>query len=415
MLVLMVQLLPRLRANLDFMPSPIDDRPGLLMRDAFGYSSATLIIPPLLIQCLELFDGQHTVRDVKDHLYKLTGDFEANGLAEHLLDTLNKAGFLDNETYHEIRVDAHRGFAEASTRYPAHAGTGYPSDSKQLSEVFGDYMNDEAGNGPATRPENLIGLAAPHVSPHGGWESYQAAYRLLTPADRDRTFVILGTSHRGEPDRFGLTRKPYLTPFGHARTEVALVDRMEKDGGPAVIMEDYCHSFEHTIEFQVTFLQHVCGPDIKILPILCGSYARSIYFGGKPEDNEDVKRFLGALGDLNAREGNRLLWVLGIDMAHKGRRYEEKHPALAGEGDMIGVEQRDRKRIESTNAGEADAFWSQVQEGDGDDELKWCGSSPVYTFMKAVPEARGNLLRYQQWNIDEQSIVSFAGIAYTGG
>jgi hypothetical protein len=44
--------------------------------------------------------------------------------------------------------------------------------------------------------------------------------------------------------------------------------------------------------------------------------------------------------------------------------------------------------------------------------LKWCGSAPLYTFLKAVPHARGELLRYEQWNIDEQSVVSFAGIAF---
>ena len=46
------------------------------------------------------------------------------------------------------------------------------------------------------------------------------------------------------------------------------------------------------------------------------------------------------------------------------------------------------------------------------DDLKWCGSSPLYTFLRAVPQAHGNLLRYEQWNIDEQSVVSFAGMAF---
>ena len=410
----MSQLLPRLRVNLDFMPSPVEDRPGLLMRDGFHYTPATLIVPPLLAACLDLFDGQHTVRDMKDRLYELTNDFEASGLADHLVETLDTAGFLENETYFAIRDEAQRGFAEAPARYPAHAGTGYPGDASQLKEVFDQYITGDANNGPAKRPARLLGLAAPHVSPFGGWESYQAAYRLLTPQDRDRTFVILGTSHYGEPDKFGLTRKPYLTPYGSAQTDVSHVDRLEKDGGAAVQMEDYCHSFEHSIEFQVAFLQHMCGPDIKILPILCGSYARSIYQGGKPEDNEEVKRFLGTLGDLHAREGDRLLWVLGIDMAHMGSRYEDEHPATAGQGGMVDVERRDRSRIEAMNAGEAEHFWSLVQDGHKrGDELKWCGSSPVYTFMKAVPVARGQLLRYQQWNIDEQSVVSFAGIAYT--
>ena len=407
----MSQALPRLRVNLDFMPSPMEDRPGLLIRDGFHYTPATLIIPPVLAACLDLFDGEHTLRDMKDRLYQLTHDLDASKLADHLLETLDQSGFLENENYHRIRDEAHKGFAEAPSRYPAHAGTGYPGDAAQMKDVFGQYIADEAGNGPAVRPRRMIGLAAPHVSPFGGWESYQAAYRLLTPADRDRVFVVLGTSHYGEPDRFGLTRKPYLTPYGAARTEVALVDRLEKEGGAAVAMEDYCHSFEHSIEFQVAFLQHMCGPDIRILPILCGSYARSIYRGGMPEDNEGVRRFLGALGDLAAHEGDRLMWVLGIDMAHMGRRYDDDLDATAQQGEMLEVAARDRKRIESMNAGEVAGFWSQVQEG-GNDDLKWCGSSPVYTFMKAVPEARGQLSRYQQWNIDEKSVVSFAGMSF---
>ena len=281
----MSQLLPRLRANLDFMPSPVEDRPGLLMRDGYHYTPATLVIPPLLAACLDLFDGQHTLRDVKDRLYELTHDIEASGLADHLLETLDRAGFLENETYFELRDSAQKGFAETPVRYPAHAGTGYPGDATQMKDVFGQYLSDDAANGPVKRPERLIGLAAPHVSPFGGWESYQAAYRLLNPEDRERVFVVLGTSHYGEPDRFGLTRKPYLTPYGAARTEVALVDRLEKDGGAAVAMEDYCHSFEHSIEFQVAFLQHMCGPDIRILPVLCGSYGRSVLKGVRPESN----------------------------------------------------------------------------------------------------------------------------------
>ena len=49
--------LPRLRTNLDFMPSPVPDRPGLLIRDAYRYSDATLIIPPELVESLRCFDG----------------------------------------------------------------------------------------------------------------------------------------------------------------------------------------------------------------------------------------------------------------------------------------------------------------------------------------------------------------------
>jgi len=65
------------------------------------------------------------------------------------------------------------------------------------------------------------------------------------------------------------------------------------------------------------------------------------------------------------------------------------------------------------NAGDSGGFWDLVQENR--DDLKWCGSSPIYTFLKAVPQARGRLRRYEQWNIDEQSVVSFAGISFARG
>jgi hypothetical protein len=32
--------------------------------------------------------------------------------------------------------------------------------------------------------------------------------------------------------------------------------------------------------------------------------------------------------------------------------------------------------------------------------------------MKAVPWAAGTLRRYEQWNIDKQSVVSFGGISF---
>ena len=69
------------------------------------------------------------------------------------------------------------------------------------------------------------------------------------------------------------------------------------------------------------------------------------------------------------------------------------------------------QRIDQINASDARGFWDLIKEN-GDD-LKWCGTSPFYTFMKAVPHARGTTQRYEQWNIDERSVVSFAGISFT--
>jgi predicted class III extradiol MEMO1 family dioxygenase len=98
-------------------------------------------------------------------------------------------------------------------------------------------------------------------------------------------------------------------------------------------------------------------------------------------------------------------------MAHMGARYGDQFRAAANHGRMEKVSVRDQDRIGRINASDADGFWELVRENR--DDLKWCGSAPFYTFLKAVPGARGELLRYEQWNIDENSVVSFAGMAFS--
>jgi AmmeMemoRadiSam system protein B len=303
-----------------------------------------------------------------------------------------------------------REFAAATVREPSHAGSAYPADAGEMRETMGQWM--EGAGTPAKEKANgdLFAIAAPHVSPSGGWQSYRAAYGMLRPEHKDRTFVILATSHYGEPETFGLTRKTFRTPLGDAPADTALVDWLAARGGKGIEMEDYCHSFEHTVELQVIFLQHVLGPGVKILPILVGPFARSIYEGGAPEDDDRVKAFFEALGELRERQGDRLFWVMGVDMAHMGARYHDRFAAVAGEGAMQEVGARDERRIERINALDSGGFWDLVRERQ--DDLKWCGSSPFYTFLKTAPKARGELLKYEQWNIDDNSVVSFAGMGF---
>jgi len=390
-------------------PSPVPDRPGLFIRDPYRYSDAVLIIPPPLIECLRCFDGRQTDLDLRALLVQITGDLQVAELEQHLIETFSSAGFLEDETFAQMKAGRQREFADAPKREPAHAGGAYPLEVAALRETMARYMD---GSLPSRdRRGALCAIAAPHVSPEGGWQSYRAAYQTLGPELKDRTFVILATSHYGAPEHFGLTRKPFVTPLGETATDTALVDRLAADGGPAVLMEDYCHSFEHTVELQVLFLQQIYGPDIRILPILCGQYAQSLYRGGAPEADEGVRRFLGSLGEMAAREGDGLFWILGIDMAHMGARYQDDFPAYADRGVMAEVAERDRQRIARVVESDGDGFWNLVQEKH--DDLKWCGSAPLYTFLKTLPGARGELRRYEQWNIDPRSVVSFAGMAFT--
>lgn len=397
--------LPRLRLSLDFMPSPDPERPGLLIRDPYSFSDRMLLIPPQLVPTLACFDGEQTTLDLRENLVRITGRIQVGEMEANLIHSLSDAGFLEDDKFEEMRVARIGEFERADKREPAHAGSGYPDTAEEVNAQLGEYMRNGA---PAANTP--VGIAAPHVSPFGGWETYRDAYSALPRSFADKTFVVLGTSHYGEPDRFGLTRKPFVTPLGEAVTALDGVNELERQAANSVRMEDYCHAIEHSIEFQVLFLQYLFGPQVRVLPILCGSFAKSIYEGGKPEANENVRRFFGALSELGAREGDRLAWVLGIDMAHIGRRYGNPRDAEADTGPMIDVGEQDRARIARVNDGDADGFWNLVQERQ--DDLNWCGSAPLYTFLQCVPKVRGSLRRYQQWNIDPQSVVSFAALEF---
>jgi hypothetical protein len=368
-----------------------------------------LVIPPPLVECLRCFDGDHNELDLREALVRITGELDVTHLHGHLIETLSAAGFLEDEKFAAMEAARKQEFAAAPIREAAHAGSAYPEDPAEAREQMSEWMSGAETR--AAADGNLIGIAAPHVSPVGGWQSYRDAYRMIGQEHRDKTFVILATSHYGEPETFGLTRKNFRTPLGEAVTDTALVDWLAARGGAGVSMEDYCHSFEHTVELQVIYLQHVLGANVKILPVLIGSFAHSIYLGGNPEDDDKVKAFHEALGELREREGNRLFFVLGVDMAHMGVRYQDQFEAVANEGSMLAVEARDQERIQRINSLDAPGFWELIKEQR--DDLKWCGSSPFYTFLRTAPKARGELLRYEQWNIDDRSVVSFAGIAFS--
>ncbi len=406
--------LPSLRRGLDIFPSPVAERPGLVLRDPFRYSDEVLIIPPLLAAGLSLYDGESTMLDVQAHLTRLAGQLVPSNIIEAMTEVLQKNGYLETEEFERMRTQKQAEFAAAPLRVPAHAGSGYPDQTAELRAQLDQYLQD--GLTPGASPQNnpIIGLAAPHVSPFGGWQSYAAAYGRLSGESKQqaagKTVILLGTSHYGQPESFGLTRKPFVTPLGTLQPDLEKINWLAERAKESIVMEDYCHSMEHSIEFQCVFLQQILGSDFKIVPVLCGPFTRALYYGEPPENDDQVLRFFDAMGEMADLHRSELFWVLGIDLAHIGRRYGDDITAHAGEGEMLEVKDEDMARLQQVCDGNSEEFFELVRPEE--DRLKWCGFSPLYTFMNVVPEARGKLLRYDQWNIDEQSVVSFAAMEF---
>jgi len=414
----MSQLLPALRRALDILPSQDADRPGLLLRDPLHYSEAILYVPPAWVVALRCLDGEHTELDVQEFLTRATGGLVFSEEVREFVGVLRQEGFLETEEFHRRRELRHKEFRELRERPPAHAGSAYPASAEEIRRTFAEYFSSvEIAAG---CPDDLVGVAAPHVSPEGGRNCYAETYRRLAaiPSLAGRTFIVLGTSHWGAAGKFGVTHKPFVTPLGTLRVDDEMVSWLEQRGATAVNSEDYCYAIEHSIEFQCVFLQYALGSELTIVPILCGPLAESPPAGSADqnvsaalaESEHGTESFLDALAELAEMHKGRLFWVLGIDLTHLGRRYGSPFNALANQGRMAEVAEQDRRRLDSVCAGDSRGFLELVTNGG--DELNWCGYSALYTFLRAVGKVRGHLLRYEQWNIDPQSVVSFASLEF---
>ncbi len=398
-------MLPKLRADIDVMPSPVPERPGLLLRDPFGYTDTVLILPHPWLAFLSCLDGEHTELDAQALLTRLSGgELVPREQVRELLALLSEEGFLETDELLSLKERKHEAFRLSPLREASHAGTAYPDTAAGIEKRFANEMASEKTPLPSA-------LAAPHVSPEGGLGSYRSAYAIEADGT-EPTFVILGTSHYGKPERFGLTRKPFRTPLGVAEVDSELHDFLVARGGEAVVEEDYCHAREHAVEFQVLFLQYLMKRPIRILPVLCGPFALSLETGKAPESLDSTKRFLDVLGEI-ASSRSHLVWVLGVDMAHIGRRYGHSEAAKADEGVMLEVRERDLERLDRICAGDAKGFFELVHPDS--DPLNWCGYPPFYAFLKSAAPAlnlEGEVLKYEQWNIDEASVVSFAAMHF---
>lgn len=398
-------LLPSLRRDLDLLPSPDPAQPGLILRDPMAYATAVLRVPALLAPALASLDGCHGTLDCQAAITRQTGEIVSAEAIAAMIATLQETGFLATPEFAALRAHRQAEFAAAPLRTAAFAGSAYPAEASELRQTLAQYL--AAAPAPAAAPPGraLLGLAAPHVSPFGGFAGYAAAYRCL-PADLDgATLAILGTSHHGAPDRFGLTRKPFVTPLGTLATDTLAVQFLLARAPSVCVPEDYCHAIEHAIEFQCIFAQYAAASSpARILPILCGPIL----------EPSALEAFFAALTELAAQRGRRWFWLLGVDLAHCGPRYGSPRSVQAGDPLARAIERRDRERLAAVLAGDAAHFWrlagADITGPPGG--LNWCGVSALYTFLRAVPRARGELLHYGQWNIDDRSIVSYAAIAW---
>jgi AmmeMemoRadiSam system protein B len=290
-------------------------------------------------------------------------------------------------------------------RQASHAGVSYPAEPDKLREYLDSILDDpRVGEGKRSWRQ-VLGLVAPHIDLEIGRKTYARAYRAIRDQAPHRIY-LLGTGHAHSEGFFCLTEKDFETPFGRVETDRAAVRALRWAGEGVVAAHDISHRREHSLEFQLIFLQRLFGSSFSLVPMLCGSFAGELAKVSRPSEIPGVGSFLAALRSLWDADGGRGLVVAGVDFSHIGPKFGHRERAAAL---LLEAKTHDLKLIDALTRGDVLGFWAEARRVG--DRYNVCGLSALAVLLELLPEARGHVLDHDVWKEEPtQSAVSFAAL-----
>ena len=388
----------------------------VLLEDSLGLIPEPFLISRSTFQLMvRHFDGRATLGEIQSKDSRESDRPVGLAELEALVAKLDLAMVLDGPTFEAFAAS----YAGGQVRPPHFSGRSYPSDVGRLRAELGGYFSDSRGAGsPGSAgdpgPRSLRAILSPHIDFGRGGPVYSHAYRALVERSDADVFVILGVAHQHCRHRFALTRKDFRTPLGIATTDRAFVDRLAAEAGDHLFEDELAHRSEHSIEFQVVFLQYVLGDrrPYAIVPILVGSFHDLMREGVDPIDDPEVRRMVEALRSAERASGKEVVYIGGIDLCHVGPEFGD--PTGVDDSTLEEVRAFDRAMLDRASAADAPGWFSKAAEI----RNRWrvCGLAATYTLLRTIGPAEGRVLDYDQAvNPARTSCVTFASVAYETG
>lgn len=201
------------------------------------------------------------------------------------------------------------------TRKPIVAGQFYPGQADSCTAEIEQCLREREL--PETSPETIVA----GVVPHAGWTFSGGLAAMVFAAVKKRcedvnTFVICGASHSyfGSPAVYD--KGSWLTPLGEIAVDEELADAVLKS--KAAVSDAKAHGYEHSIEVQVPFIQHLF-PDARILPILTPPNEQVILLGDCL--GGIIKPALEGRGLAKGGQQKKVVCIGSTDLTHYGPRY----------------------------------------------------------------------------------------------
>jgi AmmeMemoRadiSam system protein B len=398
--------IPRIREDLEVISTSYQGKKALVVRDFLGLISSPILLQEDALGLLALIDGKRTVRDIQLEMVRLNkGVLVDVELIAKMVGELEAALLLQSCKYHEEKARLLTEYAQLEVRAASHAGVSYPADPKKLESYLDSILNSAGQEIDEKAQKPVCALIAPHIDLDVGKRAYARAYSAIKDLSPCRV-LLLGTGHSLDDGLYCLTEKDFETPLGRVRTDREAVRQLKMAGAGAISRHDIAHRREHSLEFQILFLQRLFGSSFFLVPILCGPFSRHLDRISRPSEIPGVDHFLAALGSLCKQDSSSPLVVVGVDFSHIGPKFghRERATALLSE-----ARDHDMRLIEALRKGDIWSFWSEARRVR--DRYNVCGLSALATVLEILPDIKGDCLDYEFWQEEStQSAVSYAAV-----
>jgi len=222
---------------------------------------------------------------------------------------------------------------------------------------------------------------------YSGSVAAHAYYNLAVDGKPD-VVVIFGPNHTGRGSALALMSEGvWRTPLGDVEIDT-LTAKQIVDESRIVDVDDSAHTFEHSIEVQLPFLQYLYGSAFKFVPIC--------FLMQDLESSREVGRAVA-----KALSGKNSLIIASTDMTH----YEPHEQA----------QRKDKMAIDAVAKMDEELYYSTVES----QNISTCGYGPtvaVITAAKLLGAKRAQLLCYKTSGdviSDFSSVVGYASMSFT--
>lgn len=277
-------------------------------------------------------------------------------------------------------------------RYPCQAGAFYEGNAESLKRQIRNCFLNKLGPGQLPTvvengPRSVVGLICPHAGyMFSGSVAAHSYYQLAVDGKPDLVF-ILGPNHTGLGSGLAIMNEGvWRTPLGDVGIDAEAANQVVQES-KIVDVDEAAHSYEHSIEVQLPFLQYLYGGGFKIVPICF-----------LMQDLNSAREVGEALAKIAAQR-NAVI-IASSDMTH----YEPQEKAQS----------KDLKALEAVRAMDEARFYSIIES----QRVTACGYGPIaalVTAAKSLGVKEAKLLCYKTSGDvigDYSGVVGYAAVCF---